>query len=61
MVRKVVDELMRKLASRTQQAISGSLNRSARNRRPRHQEINWHATILKNLKHYQPDYKTIIS
>lgn len=59
-VRKVVDDLMRKLASRTQQAITGSLNKSVRNRRPRHQEINWHATILKNLKHYQPDYKTII-
>jgi Mg-chelatase subunit ChlD len=59
-VRKVVDELLRKLATPMQQAIIGSLNRSARNRRPRHNEINWHATILKNLKHYQPDYKTII-
>ena len=59
-VRKVVDELLKKLAQPTQQAITGSLNRSARNRRPRHNEINWHATIQKNLKHYQPDYKTII-
>jgi len=59
-VRKVVDELLKKLAQPTQQAIIGSLNRSARNRRPRHNEINWHATIQKNLKHYQPDYKTII-
>lgn len=59
-VRKVVDELLRKLSQPTQQAIVGSLNRSARNRRPRHNEINWHATILKNLKHYQPDYKTVI-
>jgi len=59
-VRKVVDELMRKLAQPTQQAITGSLNRSARNRRPKHNEINWHLTIQKNLKHYQPDYKTII-
>jgi Mg-chelatase subunit ChlD len=59
-VRKVVDELMRKLSQPTQQAIAGSLNRSVRNRRPRHNEINWHATIQKNLKHYQPDYKTII-
>ncbi|HVV07325.1 MAG TPA: VWA domain-containing protein [Puia sp.] len=59
-VRKVVDELMRKLAQRTRQAITGSLNRSARNRRPRHNEINWPATIQKNLKHYQPEYKTII-
>jgi len=59
-VRKVVDELMRKLAQPTRQAITGSLNRSARNRRPRHNEINWPATIQKNLKHYQPEYKTII-
>jgi Mg-chelatase subunit ChlD len=59
-VRKVVDDLLRKLSQPTQQAITGSLNRSARNRRPRHNEINWHATILKNLKHYQPQYKTVI-
>jgi len=59
-VRKVVDDLMRKLTNPTQQAITGALNRSARNRRPRHNEINWHATIQKNLKHYQPEYKTII-
>ncbi|HEY4336960.1 MAG TPA: VWA domain-containing protein [Puia sp.] len=59
-VRKVVDDLMKKLSQPTQQAIVGSLNRSVRNRRPRHNEINWHATILKNLKHYQPEYKTII-
>ena len=59
-VKKVVDELLRKLAQPMQQAVIGSLNRSARNRRPKHNEINWHSTILKNLKHYQPDYKTII-
>lgn len=59
-VKKVVDELMKKLAQPTQQAIVGSLNRSTRNRRPRHNEINWHSTILKNLKHYQPEYKTVI-
>ncbi|MES2774497.1 MAG: VWA domain-containing protein [Bacteroidota bacterium] len=59
-VKKVVDELLRKLSQPLQQAITGSLNRSVRNRRPRHNEINWHSTILKNLKHYQPEYKTII-
>jgi len=59
-VKKVVDELMQKLSQPMQQAIAGSLNRSARNRRPRHNEINWHETIKKNLKHYQPEYKTII-
>lgn len=59
-VRKVVDELMRKLAQPTQQAISGALAKSVRKLRPRHNEINWPLTIRKNLQHYQPDYKTII-
>jgi hypothetical protein len=59
-VRKVVDELIRKLANPTRQAIAGSLNRSARNRRPRHNEIDWHRTIRANLKHYQADLRTII-
>ncbi len=59
-VRQVVEALLKKLQEPTQQAITGSLNRAARNRRPRHHEINWHSTILKNLKHCQPTYKTII-
>jgi Mg-chelatase subunit ChlD len=59
-VRKVVDELLKKLSQPTRQAISGSLNRSVRNRRPRHNEVNWRLTIQKNLQHYQPAYKTII-
>lgn len=59
-VKKVVDELMQKLSGPTQQAIAGMLNRAARNTRPRHNEINWSETIRRNLKHYQPEYKTII-
>jgi hypothetical protein len=59
-VRKVVDELLQKLTSPMQQAVSGALNRSVRNRRPKHNEIDWNTTIRKNLKHYQPEYKTII-
>lgn len=59
-VQKVVDDLMQKLEQKTIQSITGAINRSVRNRRPRHQEINWDATIRKNLQHYQPAYKTII-
>ncbi|GGB99021.1 vWA domain-containing protein [Dyadobacter sediminis] len=59
-VKKVVDELTQKLSGPTQQAITGMLNRAARNTRPQHNEINWNETIRKNLKHYQPEYKTII-
>jgi Mg-chelatase subunit ChlD len=59
-VQKVVDELMRRLADRTRQAVTGSLNRAARTRRPRHNDIDWQRTIRANLKHYQPEYRTII-
>lgn len=59
-VEKVVEELMAKLEQKTIAALTGALNRSSRNRRPRHNEIDWNTTIRKNLKHYQPEYKTII-
>nr|WP_275202670.1 VWA domain-containing protein [Bacteroides cellulosilyticus] len=59
-VRKVVDELLRKLSAPTQQAVTGALNRSTRRRNPRYNEIDWKTTITKNLKNYQPEYKTII-
>jgi Mg-chelatase subunit ChlD len=60
-VRRVVDQLERRLRRKTEQAVLGSLNRAARNnRRPRHNEIDWNKTIRANLKHYQPQYKTII-
>ena len=59
-VGKVVVDLMRKLQNPMQQAVMGSLNRSQRNNRPRHNEIDWNRTIRANLTHYQPDYRTII-
>lgn len=59
-VRRVVEDLIRKLENPTRQAVLGSLNRSTRNRHPRHHEIDWHRTIRANLKHYQPNYRSII-
>jgi len=59
-VRSVVDELMRKLEEPMRSAISGALDRSQRNRRPRFSEIDWNRTIRINLKHWQPDYRTIV-
>ncbi|HAK77792.1 MAG TPA: hypothetical protein DCM71_12985, partial [Runella sp.] len=32
----------------------------SRNKRPRYNEIDWNTTIRKNLKHYLPEYRTII-
>jgi len=59
-VRKVVEELERRLAEPMRQAVVGSLNRATRNRRPRHNEMDWNRTIRANLKHYQKEYRTII-
>ena len=59
-IRKCVEELERKLAEPMRQAVIGALNRATRNRRPRHREIDWNRTIRANLKHYQPQYKTIV-
>lgn len=59
-VRRVVDEVQRRLAEPTRQAVAGALNRATRNRRPRHSEIDWNRTIRANLKHYQPEYQTIV-
>ncbi|TSD53177.1 VWA domain-containing protein [Variovorax sp. KBS0712] len=59
-VRKVVDELMKKLEEPMRSAVSGALNRSQRNRRPRHSEIDWHRTIRANLRHWQPEYRTVV-
>lgn len=59
-VRRAIEDLQRKLTNPTREAVMGSLNRATRNRRPRHNEIDWNRTIRANLKHYQPDYGTII-
>jgi Mg-chelatase subunit ChlD len=59
-VRKVVEELTKKLEYPLLQAIRGALSQSVRNRHPKFREINWHRTIRLNLKHYQQDYKSII-
>jgi Mg-chelatase subunit ChlD len=59
-VRKVVDDLERKLATRTRATLGGALDRSARVHRPRHRDIDWDRTIRANLKHYLPEHGTIV-
>ncbi|MEO6994612.1 MAG: VWA domain-containing protein [Lacunisphaera sp.] len=60
-VRRVVQDVERKLADPLRQAVRGALARSVRNRRPRLKEIDWHRTIRANLKNYQPAQRTIIA
>ncbi|MEV8229567.1 VWA domain-containing protein [Streptomyces sp. NPDC079167] len=51
-VRKVVEDLERRLATRTRATLTGALDRSARASRPRHRDIDWDRTIRANLKNY---------
>jgi len=59
-VRSVVEEIERRLREPLRAAVTGSLDRAARNRRPRHAEIDWPRTIRANLRHYLPEYRTIV-
>lgn len=59
-VRTVTRELEERLRSRTVQSVTGALNRAARTRRPRPADIDWRRTIAANLKHFQPEHRTVI-
>lgn len=59
-VRKVVDELQRRLRQRTVQAVTGALSRATRSRRPRMREIDWDRTIRANLRHYDIERRLIV-
>ncbi|MFF0556027.1 vWA domain-containing protein [Streptomyces sp. NPDC020472] len=59
-VRKVVDDLEKRLAARTRTTLAGALDRSARISRPRHRDIDWDRTIRANLKHYLPEQRTVV-
>jgi Mg-chelatase subunit ChlD len=59
-VAKVVRELMAKLESKTVEAVRGALNKQRRTSRPRHSDIDWPRTIGANLRHWQPEFNTIV-
>jgi Mg-chelatase subunit ChlD len=59
-VRKVVEDLEKRVSQRTRAAVTGALSRSARVSRPRHHDIDWNRTIRANLRHYQAEQRTIV-
>ena len=59
-VMKVVREIEQQLRRPVEQAIAGRKRQHNRNRRPRPQDIDWDQTIRVNMKHYQPEYKTVL-
>ncbi len=58
---QVVAEIERRLQAELHRAVLGALDRSARSRRPRLADVDWPATIRANLRHYQPELRTIIA
>ncbi len=59
-VAKVVADIERRIAEKTRAAVQGALNRANRTRRPRLADIDWNATIHRNLHTYLPEQQTIV-
>lgn len=59
-VKKVVDELMKRLAQATAETIRGAVLRGRRTSRPRYNDIDWPRTITANLRHWQEQYRTVV-
>jgi len=59
-VKKVVEDLEKRLRNPMRQAIQGAINRAVRNRNPKYNEIDWNKTIRANLKTFQPEFNSII-
>ena len=60
-VRKVVEDLERRLRNPTTQAVRGSLNRAERSHRPRLNEVDWQRTIRANLRNWIPDRNALVA
>lgn len=59
-VQTVVEEIEKRIASRTVAAVTGAVNRAARTHRPKLRDIDWNSTIRANLKNYLPEHNTIV-
>ena len=59
-VAQVVAEIEQRITERTRSAVGGAVNRATRTRRPRTADIDWLATIGRNLDHYLPEQQTVV-
>ncbi|MCM3628447.1 VWA domain-containing protein [Paenibacillus glycanilyticus] len=60
LVREVVDEIVRRLASDLTRAVTGALNRRKHSPLPSLSGLDWDKTIRSNLKHYDTERKLLI-
>jgi Mg-chelatase subunit ChlD len=59
-VAQVVAEIERRINNATRAAVTGAVNRARRTSRPKLRDIDWNATIGKNLKNYLPEHQTVV-
>jgi Mg-chelatase subunit ChlD len=59
-VRKVVQDVERRLRDATAEAVRGAVDPQARSRRPRASEIDWARTIRRNLRNYLPEQGILV-
>jgi hypothetical protein len=59
-VARVVRDLEWRFRNSLVQSIQGAIHRATKSSRPRCGEIDWHGTIRKNLKNYQPQQGAIV-
>lgn len=60
LVRRVVEEVRKRLENKFTQAVRGALNRNQHSPFRTLANLDWPRTIRKNMKHYNSDLKTII-
>src|SRR5207248_711677 len=60
LVRKVVEELRRRLEARMHQAVRGALDRNQQSPFRSLANLDWQRVIRRNLKNYNPDLKVLI-
>jgi len=60
LVREVVDEIIRRLASELTRAVTGALNRRKHSPLPSLTGLDWDKTIRSNLKHYDRERQLLI-
>ena len=59
-VRKLVDDVEKRIQAKTVSAVRGAISRATRSNRPRYGELDFDRTILLNLKNWDPDRKRLI-
>ncbi|MDR3352277.1 MAG: VWA domain-containing protein [Zoogloeaceae bacterium] len=60
-IREIVKKLMARLEQKTAETLRGAVDHARRTFRPRPRDIDWPRTITANLRHYQPEYRTIVA